>query len=169
MSRKAKILSGLLGLAVVLTALAFLRRQLSGDVSAFLIDGRGPDSTSVSFVVTNSFRRPVVYYLEGQVDNLGSWGKSTLHCSNYTGHISGCSTETISIRTLSPNRWRLVVLHAESWQTSLLTQRRRKLAGFARQHNWKRLSAWLEPSGSFIRSPGSEMVGNKPANSEHIK
>ena len=147
---------------VSVVVVLWLKREFSGDVRVIYVGVSPPGSRFPSFTVTNSFRKPVVYYLEGQLDAGGVWQKSAFYYTNYTGHIMGRSAETIVVRVDSTPPWRITVLYNDSWMSSFVVHTRSRLARLAAGQSWTRLSKWLAPPSSFRRVPSATMLGNKP-------
>jgi hypothetical protein len=115
-------------------------REFSGEVRVVLAGVSAQDSTLVSFVISNTFRKPVVYFFEGQLDTSGVWQKSTFYYTNYTGKIMGQSAEIVAVRVRSPKRWRFIVLYGSSWRTPAQGSRASPLAGIgnASANGWRR-------------------------------
>jgi hypothetical protein len=128
-----------------------LQREFSGEVRVIYVGVSPQGSKLPSFTITNSFRRPLVYYLEGQLDvNYG--GAQQLFAfryTNYTGHIAARSAETIGVRVDSAQPWRFHVAYNDSWTSSCVAQIRGRLAQLAGGQKWTRLSKWLEPAPPF--------------------
>ena len=163
LTRKTKIritvACSVLGVATAI----ILKREFSGEVNVFYA-GVAPQGPQLpSFIITNSFRKPVVYYLEEDILANASWREPIFHYTNYTGRILGRSAETIIVKADTVQPWRFFVVYNDSWITSFVVNTRARLARFASGQNWTRLSKWLQPPSSFRRVSSPAMLGNKPA------
>jgi hypothetical protein len=168
-SRKAKIRIAAAGVFLIVAAVVFLQREFSGDVKIIYAGVSPEDHGLPSFTVTNSYRRPVVYYLEGQLHNGGAWQKSPFFYTDYTGHVMARSTETFAVRVGSAQPWKVFVIHNDSWMTSSLAFTHIRLMRVAAKQNWPRFSKWLEPPSSFRRVPGPEMLGKATVENGALK
>jgi len=167
--RKTKFRMALTFAVLSVVAIIFLQREFSGDVKAIYAGVSPEDPGLPSFTVTNSYRRPVVYYLEGQLHNAGAWQKSSFSYTNYTGHVMARSAETFAVRVGSAQPWRVLIIYNDSWMTSSLAFTRIRLSRLASKQNWTRLSKWLEPASSFRRVPGPEMLGKATVENGALK
>jgi hypothetical protein len=164
MGRKRKTLFVSAILFVALFAAAFWRQQFSGEVRMIYAGAPANDSSLVSFSITNSFRRPIVYSIEGAEAIHGGWQTNghRFWYSNYTGRVTARSAEIVSVKVDSLNHWRCVVVYRDSWMPSFVVLTRARLATYSAGLGWKRLSQSLRPTQRLDHVPGPEMVGNQP-------
>ena len=163
MTRKTKIRIVVVVAVVSVAVVASLQREFSGDVRVIYVGVSPQGSDLPTFTITNSFRKPVVYYLEGEAWTSSGRQDPRFYYTNYTGHIEGRSTETIVVKVDSSQPWRLYVAYNDSWISSFLVHARARLARLAAGQKWTRLSKWLAPPSSFRHVSGPALLGNKPA------
>ena len=176
--RKRLFLAAVALLALGVTIFFYL--DLHGDVRVTFIGASATQPDLVTFSVANTYRRPVVYYFQGETEETpwtkDAWAKSSFQYTNYTGRIDARAAEDVGVRsqkiTLRSNfdggdgkeaRWRVVVLYNDSWSMSRLARLKAWLAPYAARVGLQRLSQKLKPTNRFIRVTGPEMLGNRPA------
>jgi hypothetical protein len=168
MSLKRKILVLLSLFVVLLASFAFWLREPTGKVRVTFAGHPANDNRIVAFTVTNSFTRPIVYYLAGS--------HGSFRYSNYTGQVGGRSSETFCItergRTVGTTgniseHWNVVVFYSEAWRASLPERTRANLARFASRLGWTRVSARLKPASKFKGVSSPEMIDDRVDDTSH--
>ncbi|MBI3414899.1 MAG: hypothetical protein HY043_06180 [Verrucomicrobia bacterium] len=165
MTRKqiAILSSALLGGVI---ALYWLAGSFKGSVKILFVSGASKEPSTARFIVTNSFRKPIVYYLNEEVEHAPMVADyHRRHCvySNYTGRIPGRAAETIDVNFVDARRWTLVVLYSDKWSPSRIDRIHTELAAQVSRLGWTRLAQWLEPKSGFERVSSPIMLGNEPA------
>ena len=123
-------------------------------------------SNRVSVILTNTSRTSVEYFLR-------PWNSSDkiLNRFRVRGKLEGFGEATLERMAFSTNRWRLVVNYASTLEKPFGSGSptsgasfRASAARYARNRNWTRLSRWLEPPPSRVRTVfGPYLVGNELA------
>ena len=159
------------GALLVLGVALFFYLDLHGDVRITFVSASATQPDLVTFSVVNTYRRPVVYYFQGETAETGVWNpwtkgvfvKSSFQYSNYTGRIEGRAAETVTVKFNGTGRWRVAVFYHDNWSMSRLARLKAWLAPYVERVGLQRLSQRLKPTNHFIPVTGPEMLWNQPA------
>ena len=163
MGRKAKI-----GMAVVLVAAggvavtALLRgREAAVQVSYLRVSSAGPHR--VLFTITNGTSEYLWYSVFScPVSHRGVDMRSG-RFDGTSGSVGPSNATMFSVNVPSlPGRWAPVV---SCRPVEFKPSSRDRLAQWAANHHWFRISEWLRPRRQYEKVLGPEMLGNQPASS----
>jgi hypothetical protein len=163
MTRKAKILWVLGGIALVVTAICFFSRAEEGEMTVLYAGLASNDLRSVSFTISNSFADEMYCFQEIHELRDGEWQPPIGGSHDEIGYLPTQCASNFTVLVPGTNRWKVEVSFRKPWPDNTFYNALTDLAYFASDHNWLLLERLLLVGYRWEARDSPEMLGHKPA------